>query len=274
MDYYKFEISSRVADSEALLGLLSHMAFDTFEEQGHILMAYLPIDNYNEEFEDDLAYYKNAYSLTITRTLIPHQNWNEVWEANFSPILIDDFCEIRADFHPLAKNMKHTITINPKMAFGTGHHETTYMMIQMMGKMQLEGKKTLDYGCGTGILAILAHKMGAKPIYAIDIEVASCENATENFESNTTPNIQLHLGTLDVITESTFDVVLANINRNVILDSFKKLNGIIAPEGYLLTSGYYDDDMDLVIAKAQSNGFSFIHKTERNKWVCVLFRHN
>ncbi|MEO7176763.1 MAG: 50S ribosomal protein L11 methyltransferase [Saprospiraceae bacterium] len=271
MDYYKYEISSKVADPEILLGVLSHLPFDTFEEHRNTLCAYLPVELLTEEVEDELAYFKGAYSLTITRAMIPHQNWNALWESNFTPIRIDDFVLIRADFHPKETGFQHELIINPKMAFGTGHHDTTFLVIQAMRQYEFRDKKVLDYGCGTGILAILADKLGSSKIHAIDIEWTSFENTKENIKGNKATKIEVNQGSLDKCADSGFDIVLANINRNVIVHSFELLNQKMNAGGILITSGYYEHDIPIVEPEARKQGFYLTEVKRKNNWVCATF---
>ena len=198
-----------------------------------------------------------------------------LWESNFEPIQIDDFVAVRADFHPPTvdekgnQSVQFDLVINPKMAFGTGHHETTYMMMQLMRDINFEGKKVLDYGCGTGILAILASKLKAEYLEAVDIEAASFENTVENCKINEVQNVKAFEGTLEVIDASDFDIILANINRNVILDSLFSLKNKLNTEGVLLISGFLKEDETVMKEAVIKNGFKIINTIQRGNWLCM-----
>ena len=197
------------------------------------------------------------------------QNWNKEWEANFTPVLVDDFCAIRADFHPAFPDMEHQITINPKMAFGTGHHATTHMVIQLMRDINFEEKQVLDYGCGTGVLAILAAKMNANNIDAVDIEEPAFLNTLENVVKNGARGIEVYHGILDNVPTKQNHVILANINRNVILDSLKTLHDRMIPSGILITSGFLKEDEEKVRTAHKEAGLLPLQSIYKGKWVAM-----
>lgn len=203
---------------------------------------------------------------------IEKKNWNEVWESNFTPVEIDDFCYIRAHFHPERAGFEHQILITPKMSFGTGHHATTHMMMKGMKDIDLQGKSVFDYGTGTGILAIFAEQRGAKKIDAIDIDEWSVENTIENIENNQCTKITTVLSELvPPYTTQKYDVILANINRNIILQSMHNLNGMLVEEGILLISGILESDIPDIIKEANSYGLKASNTAVKDKWAFIEF---
>ncbi|MCB0584283.1 MAG: 50S ribosomal protein L11 methyltransferase, partial [Phaeodactylibacter sp.] len=195
MDYYCYDIKAPDALKEIALAFLSELPFDSFEEAEDGLCAYLRMDQHSDWVESELSGIADRLSLSYERRLIPSRNWNKLWESNFSPIRVGDFCGVRADFHEPMERVEYEIVISPRMAFGTGHHATTYMMIERMAGEDFHALKVLDYGCGTGILAILADKMGAAHIDAVDIEKAAYENTLDNARANDCGHISAFHGT-------------------------------------------------------------------------------
>lgn len=271
MDSYKYRFWVDPAQQEILLAFLSTMTFDAFEEEDGEISAFCPANTSIPELERQLSNLSAQvpFKYEYEKQLIPYQNWNAVWEENFTPIIVDNFCGIRADFHPSISQVKYEIRINPKMAFGTGHHATTRMMIKMMKDLPMEKAKVLDFGSGTGILAILAAKMGALLIDAVDIEKPAYENAIENCQLNDVDAIQVYLGGLEVILDSGYDIILANINRNVILGSLSSLYKKLKRSGILLISGILQADEELVLNTAKTVGFTIDEKMRLDKWSCI-----
>ncbi len=273
MDYHRFTFSTK--EPELLLAFIQDLPFDSFEVEENILQAYIPSKNHSEKIQQALDSLKEQMTFTYQHTLIPYQNWNAVWESNFSPIRVQDFCGIRADFHPpFDPPVTHEIHIQPKMAFGTGHHATTWMMIDQMANLDFKGKKVLDYGCGTGILAILAEKMGASAIDAVDIEPPAVENTLEHLTLNTCTQITTYEGTLDQLANNQYQVILANINRNVILASLTTLYTQLEKDGYLLISGFIQADTDLLQESTLQQGFTVKEIQTREKWICMVLNKN
>ena len=272
MDYYNFRIKTDPENVEILLAFLSEMQFDSFEEKAYGLDAFLQVEIYNEVIENQLVALKEKIPFLFEKELVKSQNWNAIWESNFDPLIVDDFCLVRADFHQPVEEVDFEIIINPKMAFGTGHHETTFMMIQSMREIDFDSKKVLDYGCGTGILAILASMLGAKEIDAVDIELESFENTIENAEKNKVFNINAIHGTLENIYDSDYDIILANINRDVILDTMDSLYEKLLKNGKLIVSGILEKDEKLLLEKAESIGFTAKKTIRRNNWMCCHFK--
>jgi len=274
MDYLKFEFQTNPENNEMLIALLGELPFESFEENDQGLNAYIQISHEIPEVNDRIIELKSLFDFSHRRIVIKYQNWNAVWESNFETIVVRDFCGIRADFHEPLEGISNEIIINPKMAFGTGHHETTWMMMSIMESFDFVGKDIFDFGCGTGILAILASQLGAKKIDALDIELPSYENTIENARINNIGNINSIHGTLEKVDNQVYDIILANINRHVILDSFSTLNKMLALNGILLISGILKEDEELVKNAAESNNFK-IEKTEyRNNWICVKLTVN
>ena len=236
--------------SEILIAQLDEIGFNGFEEGENFLTAFIDEQNFDE---DALQQIISAHHLSYQKNFIQQKNWNEEWEKNFDPVIVDDFVAVRAEFHQPIKNIEHEIIITPKMSFGTGHHATTYMMIQQMGTIDFNNKIVFDFGTGTGILAILAEKLGAKNIIAIDNDEWSINNAKENSERNNCKRIQLFLVSELPSTEK-FDIVLANINKNVILQHVKELTNLLAQSGQLLMSGLLiEDETEILMLLLKSN---------------------
>ncbi len=197
------------------------------------------------------------------------QNWNETWESNFAPIEVTGFCQIRASFHPVNEKVKHHFLLSPKMAFGTGHHETTYMMLESMKDVDFSGKKVLDIGCGTGILALMAKKIGASYISMMDIEVPAIENSKEHATLNAVEIDDIQVGDLEVIAQEPFDIVYANINRGVILQLFPYLEATKSNKTQLFLSGILKQDEHLVLAKAAEFNWKHIKTQSRGNWLRI-----
>ena len=252
-----------------LIAELSSIGFDAFEQKDNELDAFIDEDNFDEI---GLTGVLKQYQIGFTKTVIPPQNWNELWESNFQPISVDDFCYIRADFHAPVAGMKHEIVITPKMSFGTGHHPTTHAMIQQMRDIDFENKSVADFGTGTGILAIMASKLGAKSVWAIDNDDWSIENATENIAKNNCQNISLEKRD-EFGNGQQFEVVLANINRNVILDNVKQISTGLSSGSTLLLSGLLKQDEEAIILAFMPHNILHINTLQRGEWISILLKH-
>jgi ribosomal protein L11 methyltransferase len=271
MDYYKYEIKTSQDLSEILIALLADAPFDTFEETEEGISAYLPAgDGHETEAEVLLADLLLQFEFTWTKVFIKGENWNEIWESNFQPVIVDDFCAIRADFHDPIQGVKHELIINPKMAFGTGHHETTWMCLAALEHLPVKDARLLDYGCGTGILAIMASRLGAASIEAVDIEPQSYENTLENCRINNVTNVVTRLGDITAIQGTQFDGILANINRHIILESFEQLAQLIRPGGWLLISGILIQDEKVIVEAAKAVGFATLEVKSRGNWLSIV----
>ena len=259
---------------DLLINALSEIGFDTFEDTGQGFKAYIPESELDQQKLDGLAAdFAELFSFTYVLNKIPHQNWNEVWESNFEPIQVAGKCYIRATFHETHPEFEHEIVIDPKMAFGTGHHQTTALMMEFMLEEDFQGKKVLDMGCGTGILAILASKLGAKEVLAIDYDEICFESTIENSELNKISNIKALKGSKEVIPDQKFDIILANINRNILIDQLETYARTSKPGTLLFLSGFYQDpDLEILKEKCESLGFSYLQHKELNNWVAARFR--
>lgn len=271
MDYYRYDILAEQETAAILIAYLASAPFDTFEENELGMAAYLPASADMAVAEGMLGDLEKRFVFSWSKTFIPGQNWNEIWESNFHPVIVDDFCAVRADFHEPIQGVKWELVINPKMAFGTGHHETTWQCIAAMEKLPLKGAKVLDFGCGTGILAILASKLGAVEVEAVDIEMESYLNTIENCGVNGVENVTTRCGTLDAIEGRNFDGIFANINRHIILATLPQMAGLLKPSGWLLVSGILLDDEQIVTDAATAAGFEKQWFTQRGNWLCGLF---
>lgn len=272
MDYWQYHLRTDPATAEILLAYLTDAPFDTFEEDDQGLQAYLPAAADAIEAERMLTELAEQFHFTWEKTFLPGQNWNEIWESNFHPVVVNDFCAVRADFHAPIPGVRYELVINPKMAFGSGHHETTWQCLAALEHLPVAGNHMLDFGCGTGILAILAAKLGAMELEAVDIEAESYRNTLENCRINDVHNVVVRCGILADVQGRDFDGILANINRNVILDSLSRLAELIVPGGWLLVSGILEQDDPIVTETAVANGFEKIKQTQRGNWLCLEFR--
>jgi len=264
MKHIQLEIIANEYQQEELIALLDDYNPSGFEQTDETVKAYFAEDDFQQEpIQKILQGYDYSFSE------VEEQNWNAVWEQNFHPVIVEDFCGVRAHFHEPIGQVEHEIIITPKMSFGTGHHATTYMMIQQMRHLDFNGKKVFDFGTGTGILAILAEKLGAASVTAIDVDNWSIENAKENFERNDCHKIDVSL--TSILPADSFDVVLANINRNVILNYIGQLPQVVKQGGSLLFSGLLVADEQAITKSAEENGFRFQKRLERAGWISLLF---
>jgi len=264
--YIQITISNLLPEqSDILVATLSTYGFDGFEENENSLTGFIAEDNFSEK---ELSGFAALYKFTYEKRLIKPTNWNEEWEKNFEAVIVDDFVAVRADFHAPIKNVEHEIIITPKMSFGTGHHATTYLMMQQMRRIAFKDKSVFDFGTGTGILAILAEKMGAKNIKAIDNDEWSINNAKENIERNNCAKISLLLGN-EPPSKEKFDIILANINKNVILSFIFSLTELLNEKGQLILSGLLQDDENDILAIVKELQVNHIYTIHRDKWICI-----
>ena len=269
---YNFTVSPTEMGAEILMAELAEVGFDSFEDTPTGIKAYIPKDSWNEQILQDIYLLSNPeFTISYQITEIEQVNWNEEWEKNFSPIVVEDLCTVRANFHPVP-NTRYDIVITPKMSFGTGHHETTYMMLQQLLPLSLEGAKVLDMGCGTGILAIMAALRGAHDITAIDIDPWCVENATENVQQNNCSFITIKEGDVSLIAGEQYNLILANINRNILLSDIPAYTQALLPQGLLLVSGFYEEDLPAIKEKCQEVGLTYLSHIERNRWVSAKFQ--
>ena len=263
MKHIKIEIAANEHQQEELIALFDDYDPTGFEQNDQKLMAYFVEDGF---VQDEILKILEGYQYQLSE--IEEQNWNAVWERNFHPVVVNDFCAIRAHFHEPVPGVKHEILITPKMSFGTGHHATTYMMMEHMKDLDFASKTVFDFGTGTGILAILAEKLGAAGVTAIDVDEWSIENARENFERNHCRKISVQLST--EIPSDQFDLILANINRNVILQYMPQLKQALKPNGSLLLSGLLAQDEDDIKTMCHTHHLHFQKIKERSGWISLL----
>ena len=257
--------------SEILIAELGVVGFESFIENENGVMAYIQKKDWNDTILKDIQILQSdEFEITYAIEEIEQVNWNSEWEKNFEPIQVDNIVSIRAPFHE-NPNLKYDIVIEPKMSFGTGHHETTHLMIQHLINLNLEGKTVLDMGCGTGILAIFAEMKGAKQLDAIDIDNWCYENSLENIERNYCKSISVYEGDVSLLKEKKYDVIIANINRNILLQDIEAYAKSLNQNGILLLSGFYTEDIPLIDKEAQSNNLKLEKKLERNNWVALKF---
>ena len=273
-NYIEINLHASSENAEILVALIGDFPFDMFEEYEGGVKAYIKQKDYTEDVEVYLGELQDTFDFSFEKTVIEAENWNQPWESNFHPLKIGDFCGIRADFHESLQPIEYELVINPKMAFGTGHHETTHLAVEMMQHLDLKAKKVLDYGGGTGILSILASKLGAKNIIAVDNEVPAYESTIENAEINNVANITSIYGTLDDVKETSFDVILANINRNVIISSLALMHEKTISKGKMITSGFLIADHDIVMQSIENHGFTCLEKKTKGDWLCLLLVKN
>jgi ribosomal protein L11 methyltransferase len=268
---YHFKIVPLELGSEILIAELGEKAFESFIETENGISAFVQKDLWGINILNDIQILTNPeFKIEFTFEEIEQVNWNEEWEKNFEPIDVDGKCHVRAPFHEKT-NAEFDIIIEPKMSFGTGHHETTHMMIQHILETNLVGKKTLDMGCGTAILAILAEMKGAQPIDAIDIDNWCYLNSIENAERNNCKNISVYEGDASLLVGKKYDVIIANINRNILLNDMQQYKDCLNENGILFLSGFYTEDIPLISESCTSKGLSYVKQFERNNWVALKF---
>lgn len=267
MNYLQFEFENESLDqNDMLIAYLSELGFEGFEEDGTVLRGYIQDKLFNQQaFDETLAHIEQVVYLQST---IQQVNWNEIWENQFHPVLVDDFAAVRAGFHEPVAGVLYDLVITPKMSFGTGHHATTWMMMQLMRDIDFNSKKVFDFGTGTGVLAILAEKMGAASVRAIDNDLWSIENTQENLLANSCRNISVELMS-EVPSNTQYEVILANINLNVIMANAAVLYQIALPGAVALFSGFLTTDEQLICEKLQQAGFQVTSVLSRGEWLAV-----
>lgn len=268
---YDFVITPLGEACEILVAELAEFGFESFIDSENGILAYVQEKDWYPEILDDIYILKNPeFKISYTQKLIKQVNWNEQWEKNFNPITVNEQITVRAPFHEKT-NTPFDIVIEPKMSFGTGHHETTHMMLEFLLNTQLLGKKVLDMGCGTGVLAIMAAKKGATDVTAIDIDTWCYENAQENIQRNETEFIKVLLGDATLLNDQNFDVIIANINRNILLEDIPIYVESLSEGGTLFLSGFYQEDIPAIAEKCSQKSLTFVQKLERNRWVALQF---
>lgn len=266
---FDFKIEPLQPWNEILMAELIEIGFDSFTEEHEGILGYIQKDLFNEEALEQLHLLQNPeLSISYTFKEMPNINWNEEWEKNFSPINVENQVSIRAEFHE-DQNLPHEIIIQPKMSFGTGHHATTYLMIQQMLDMNFKNKNVLDMGCGTSVLAIFAKQQGAGKTAAIDIDEWSVENSIENAARNNV-NLDISQGTAENLGNEKFDIILANINRNILISDIPTYVSVLNPGGQLLLSGLCFFDVDDILEVCTAENLTLKKKIQREEWVSLL----
>ncbi|WP_428743324.1 50S ribosomal protein L11 methyltransferase [Tenacibaculum sp.] len=268
---YEFIVSPLQPGVEILIAELGYAGFESFVETDEGVIAYIQKEEWNADILNDIQILESdEFKITYTFKDIEQTNWNAEWEKNFNPIVVDDVCAVRAPFHKKF-DTQYDIIIEPKMSFGTGHHETTHMMIQHILKNDFTNKSVLDMGCGTGVLAILTEMKGAKPIDAVDYDNWCYLNSLENVERNNCKHITVIEGDASVLTGNKYDIIIANINRNILLQDMETYASCLNKNGTLFLSGFYNDDIPLIQEECEKHLLKFEEKLERNLWVSLKF---
>ncbi len=267
----QFELSPVNPAREILYAELGELGFESFQDTENGLNAYVQVDQFDRNSLESLMIHSlEGQSVNIVVEEIQDQNWNAVWESNFEPIEVNDKCVIRAPFHD-STSVPYDVVISPQMSFGTGHHETTFLISQELFHLDLEGKSLLDMGCGTGVLAILAKMLGAGATRAIDIEDWAYQNTLENIALNNIDDIVVDKGGFEILADQTFNVILANINRNVLMENMPVLSQCLEPRGCLILSGFFNTDIDLLKQQADKYGLKFASSKLKNNWAMLVF---
>lgn len=277
------EVSIRIGpysdeNAEILMAELEELPFESFTMEEPCLKCYIPKESYSPQMLklalDGLE--EDSFRVTdFSARLIPATNWNALWESNFTPIVMDGKCTVKASFHKGLKKTRFNITIDPKMAFGTGHHQTTYMMCRalLQNEAAVKGKVVMDMGCGTAILAILAAKMGAAHVYGIDIDAVAAVSAFDNARLNrVSRHVETYCGDASLLQMGKYDILLANINRNILIQDIPTYSRSLRKGGLLFVSGFYTEDLPMIRGVAEANGFEFISEDSLDNWCCAGFR--
>ncbi len=259
---------------EILVSLLDHAGFNSFYEDENVFRAYIEKTLFNEvEMLRILSFFN--FSFPVNDFVIfemPDKNWNELWEKKFNPVQIGGFLTIKAPFHTISSRTEYEIIIEPKMSFGTGHHETTSGMLEMMHTLDFKERKVIDMGCGTGILAVFAEILGARSVVAIDNDPVCIDNSIEIIKLNDCQNIVVKLGDASVLEEIKCDIFLANINRNILLNDIRNYRRTLSSGGLLMMSGFYSDDLGMIDEECKKHGFEAVSHIKKNNWIICLYK--
>ncbi|MEM1001536.1 MAG: 50S ribosomal protein L11 methyltransferase [Bacteroidota bacterium] len=268
---YTFKVSPLQPATEILIAELGYAGFESFVETQDGVTAYIQKSDWRQNILDDIQILKSdEFEILYSFEDIEQTNWNAEWEKNFQPIVVDNLCTVRAPFHK-NPSTKYDIIIEPKMSFGTGHHETTYLMIQYLLTDSFQNKTVLDMGCGTGVLAILAEKLGANDIDAIDIDAWSYQNSIENVERNNCSKISVDQGDAELLRDRKYDVIIANINRNILINDMETYSKSLNSDGTLYLSGFYKSDIPLIKHTCQTYMLKLVETRQRGEWVALKF---
>ncbi|MEO6547179.1 MAG: 50S ribosomal protein L11 methyltransferase [Ferruginibacter sp.] len=266
---FSFDLESQ-PEQERMVALLSEQGFEGFEENGHILDAFIAEQNFDEKGFSTVI--ESFSKVSYTTTVIENINWNQQWEESFEPVVVEDFVAVRAAFHAPIRNVRYEIIITPKMSFGTGHHATTHLMMNEMQHIDFAGKSVLDFGTGTGILAILATKLGASDVLAIDCDEWSIANSKENVEQNSCDNITI-VQKDNIPVSKKVDIILANINLNVLVANMDSIAEVLKPKGDILLSGFLKENEPAIVAALQNAGLKFFSNAQRGEWLIVIAKN-
>jgi ribosomal protein L11 methyltransferase len=274
MVYYEVTLESSAPFAyDILTAGLSEIGFESFENEGDLLKAYIPENAYNADLlTETCAYYQNLFDFNYSVAAIPSQNWNAVWESNFQPITVDQRLRVRAVFHESDPSFPLELVIQPKMSFGTGHHATTWLVMQAVLDIDFHNKRVFDFGTGTGILAILANKIGATDVWAVDNDPQCTENASENLELNGCKGIHLATGDINNFEGNIYDIVIGNITRNVIIAFLDDISSKLQSKGLFIASGFYEEDVPLLAEHAEKAGLALIKTNTKDKWCMAIFQ--
>lgn len=274
MNYIELNVKNQSNSelNDVLIAELGEIGFESFAESEEGFLAYIREDLFDADLIEKLQIIElNPDCFSYTYQLVEDQNWNAVWESNYEAVVIANRCGIRAPFHPENKDVEYDLVIEPKMSFGTAHHETTSNMIEFLLEEDLKNKTVLDMGCGTSVLAILAAKRGGINIYAIDNDEWAYENSLENIERNQVPEIKVLLGDAAILHDMSFDVIIANINRNILLNDIKHYVNVLNDNGVLLMSGFYEQDIPAIKEETEKYNLHFDRYKLKNNWVAIRF---
>lgn len=274
MDFIELKIILPPDWTEIYIAELAEIGYESFAEFDEGITAYVQKSDFHADlWQEIVERYQDSVQIAYEISEVKRQNWNEEWEKNYSPIFIDTQCVVRASFHTIAEKYPYEIIINPQMSFGTGHHETTSLMLASQLQLDQAGKRVMDAGSGTGILAIMASKRGAVQVDAFDIDEWSVTNATENVALNHCTNISVQQGTIETVSlADTYEVILANINRNILLAEMPTYVQKLTTRGKLLLSGFYEQDIPELEQRGLELGLEKIRHTTRQQWACLLFQ--
>ncbi len=262
-------VSGKDDSSDIIIARLSELGFDSFVEEEGSVLAYRESDKLNEKEQKAIL---ESHGIDVKKvSIIADKNWNAAWESAYEAVVIGNEVMVRAPFHQALEGIVYDIIIEPRMAFGTAHHETTSQILSLITGMDIGGKKVLDMGCGTAVLAILAHKMGASEILAIDNDEWAYQNSLDNISLNDADEIKVLLGDADLLKNKEFDIIFANINRNILLQDIPRYAGVLTKNGSLVMSGFYADDLPLIEEKALASGLRLESTSIKNKWMAAIF---